>query len=163
MPPVGFLLEVRLNYSGESLDEIDLAIFREFRHDGRESFREVARQLGVSEGTVRGRTRRLQDLGIFRFQSVMNPSAVGLNCIAYVGLTVRTTNISLVVENLLNIEEFAYVSVALGRFNVVCMVFAETREALGELLIHKVHTIAGVIRAETMEVLKIFKFEQGFV
>src|SRR5262249_49532383 len=43
------------------LDEIDLGLIEALAKDGRQSNREVGRQLGVSEGTIRSRLRRLED------------------------------------------------------------------------------------------------------
>ena len=40
-------------------DDTDRAILRELQEDGRRSFRAIARSVGVSEGTVRSRVRRI--------------------------------------------------------------------------------------------------------
>jgi DNA-binding Lrp family transcriptional regulator len=139
------------------LDELDALIVGELQLDGRESFREIARRLDIAEGTVRARVRRLQEGGRLQIQTMVDPRAVGLNCYAYVGIKVRESKVSEVTSALASIEEFIYVTVTLGRFNVVCIAFAESREALAELLNQKVMTFPGVTRIETMEVLNMFK------
>ncbi|MFM9125403.1 MAG: Lrp/AsnC family transcriptional regulator, partial [Actinomycetota bacterium] len=42
------------------LDATDEAILRALQEDGRRSYRSVARDVGVSEGTVRARVRKLE-------------------------------------------------------------------------------------------------------
>ena len=57
-------------------DATDHAILRELQEDGRRSFRAIARRVGVSEGTVRTRVRRIEDAGpsILAF---VDPSRLG--------------------------------------------------------------------------------------
>jgi Lrp/AsnC family transcriptional regulator for asnA, asnC and gidA len=141
------------------LDALDMQIAQALEQDGRESFREVARQLGIAEGTVRTRVRKMQDAGRLGFQALLNPRAVGLNCIAYVGIAVKDDMLSDVTDALASIDAFIYVTVNLGRFNVVCMAFCPSREELGEILTQKVMALPGVIRTETMEVLEIFRMD----
>ena len=43
--------------SDDSLDHVDREILRQLQTDGRRPFREIARELGVSEATVRARVR----------------------------------------------------------------------------------------------------------
>ena len=139
------------------LDELDMLIVKELQVDGRESFREIARRLGIAEGTVRARVRRMQDGGRLQIQTMVDPRAVGLNCYAYVGIKVKESKVSEVTSALATIEEFVYVTVTLGRFNVLCIAFAQSREALAEILTQKVMTFPGVTRVETMEILQMFK------
>lgn len=146
----------------DTLDTLDMEIAQALEQDGRESFREVARQLGIAEGTVRARVRKMQDAGKLCFQALLNPRAVGLNCIAYVGIAVKDEMLTDVTGALASIDAFVYVTVNLGRFNVVCMAFCPSREELGEILTQKVMVLPGVIRTETMEVLQIFRMDNHF-
>jgi Lrp/AsnC family transcriptional regulator for asnA, asnC and gidA len=59
------------------LDQIDQQIIAALAKDGRMSFREIARQLDVSEGTVRVRMGRLQDENLIRVTLVGSPLALG--------------------------------------------------------------------------------------
>ena len=48
------------------LDEVDLRILRELVKDGRLSYREVARRVGVSVGTAQSRIQRMEEEGVIR-------------------------------------------------------------------------------------------------
>jgi Lrp/AsnC family transcriptional regulator for asnA, asnC and gidA len=60
------------------LDQLDQDIIAALAKDGRMSFREIARQLNVSEGTVRLRMTRLQDENLIRVTLVGSPLALGV-------------------------------------------------------------------------------------
>lgn len=47
-------------------DDLDVRIVRELQRDGRVSFNELARRLGVSTPTVSYRVKRLEDVGIIQ-------------------------------------------------------------------------------------------------
>ena len=53
------------------IDQVDRKILDELTKDGRMSFRQLARRVGVSIGTVLARTRRMERDGIIRGYSVM--------------------------------------------------------------------------------------------
>jgi Lrp/AsnC family transcriptional regulator for asnA, asnC and gidA len=51
------------------LDGLDRDIIATLRLDGRESFRKIAQKLGVSDGTVRDRVRKLDDAGLMHVRA----------------------------------------------------------------------------------------------
>lgn len=53
------------------LDEIDLAILGELIEDARRSYREIAKRLNVSVGTVAARVKRLESLGVIKGYSAI--------------------------------------------------------------------------------------------
>lgn len=71
------------------LDQLDQDIIALLAKDGRVSFREIARQLNVSEGTVRGRFTRLQDENLIRVTLVGSPIALGVGVSAMTLLRVK--------------------------------------------------------------------------
>ena len=58
-------------------DDTDRAILRALQEDGRRSFRAIARGVGVSEGTVRTRVRRIEEAGALRILAFVDPSPWG--------------------------------------------------------------------------------------
>ena len=57
-------------------------IFQAFYEDGRQSNREVSRQLDISEGAIRQRLKAMQQSGEMQFQVVCNPQALGLHTVS---------------------------------------------------------------------------------
>lgn len=62
------------------LDDVDEAILRELQVDGRRAYREIARTVGVSEGTVRTRVKRLREAGLLRILAFVDPSGSAAPC-----------------------------------------------------------------------------------
>src|SRR5947199_3301494 len=60
-------------------DELDRAIIEALQANGRESFRAIAAQLGVSEATVRARYARLSSDEIVQVVAVTNPLGLGFD------------------------------------------------------------------------------------
>ncbi|HEV3154472.1 MAG TPA: Lrp/AsnC family transcriptional regulator [Candidatus Baltobacteraceae bacterium] len=76
--------------SGPSLDEIDLALLREVRRDGRVTHEELSRRVALSRPAVVQRMKRLQDIGaILGFTATFNWDLLGLPILAFV--RVRTS------------------------------------------------------------------------
>lgn len=71
------------------LDDLDLAVIEQFAMAGHESNREIARRLSVSDATVRARIRRLEQSGLIRVVTGVDPVAAGdrqLFAMAFVAL-----------------------------------------------------------------------------
>src|SRR5206468_3122555 len=81
----------------QGLDGLDLSIIEILEHDGRTSNRKVSRSLGVSEGTVRTRIKRLQAEGLLRIIAVRNLSK-GPFTLAHLGILVEPGHLRTVAE-----------------------------------------------------------------
>lgn len=60
-----------------SLDQLDLALIGQLQRDGRKALTALAKDLGVSHGTVRNRLDRLRASGILRVSAVVDPAKIG--------------------------------------------------------------------------------------
>ena len=139
-----------------SLDPLDHEVLALLVQDGRQSNREIARQLDVSEGTVRIRLRRLEESGLMRIVAQIDPAAAGtISTIAYVGIDVEGSRRQHVVDWLSHQPEAAMVSVTAGRHPVLALVAAPSRERLVKLVGSELRGIKGVRRTETWEVVDI--------
>jgi len=99
LPPVGQLPASR------PLDEMDRAIIRMLQHDGRLPFREIARQLGVAEGTVRLRANRLARSGALTIVAIADPFRLGYRVLAFSLLKVLPERQQPVIDALIGWDE----------------------------------------------------------
>jgi Lrp/AsnC family transcriptional regulator for asnA, asnC and gidA len=144
--------------SADSLDRVDREILRQLQSDGRRAFREIARDLGVSEATVRARVRRLQDSGVLRILAFADPLKLGGSVLALVLLRVEADAHTRIVETLAQWQEVTYVSTLMGRADVYIQVVCRDNEALWSLVSERLRTLDGVLETETMIELKVHKF-----
>ena len=67
------------------LDDTDKKILRELQRDARESFKAIAKEVGVSEATVFVRVKKLTEKGVLKgFKAIVEPKAVGKTLTAFI-------------------------------------------------------------------------------
>lgn len=70
-----------------SLDEIDRAILAALQADARVRTSELARRVGLSAPAIAERLRRLEDSGVVRYRTEVNPAALGYPICALVRIS----------------------------------------------------------------------------
>lgn len=145
----------------DSLDELDRAILRQLEDDGRRAFREIARNLGTSEATVRARVKRMQDLEILRIVAFADPERLGNQQLALAMITVDPARHADVVAALTTLPEISYVSTLLGRADICAEIASANNVELWEFLKTQVNTLDGVRSVETMSVVHVHKLRYG--
>lgn len=143
------------------MDELDRKIISLLQTNGRASNAQVARQLSVSEGTVRRRVRRLIRQGIIRVVAVPDPEKLGFGTVALIGLQVDPDKIDRVADQLATLKETQYVAITTGAYDIFIWVSLGSAEELGIFLRTKVGTVPGVRRTETFVNLAIKKRTYG--
>jgi len=139
------------------LDDIDREIIRQLQQDGRRPYREMARSLDVSEGTVRWRVRRLLDDGALRIAAIADPFRLGYTVLASMFLRVAPERLEHVTATLVDWPEVVYVSSCTGRVDVYIQVVCRSHEDLWELVARRLPAIGGVTETETLMELKVHK------
>ena len=61
------------------LDDIDIGIVTSLQEDGRKSFRQISRELGISTPTVQARYQRLVNIGLIKSISPVIDSTIVVN------------------------------------------------------------------------------------
>lgn len=145
--------------AGHALDELDWKIVDILRIDGRMSNREIGRRLQVSEGTVRGRLKRMRQAGVVRITAVTDVRAIGKNVWGSIGIKVDRERLYEVAKALEEIEELSFVAVTLGLYDIIAFVVADSREQMLEILTDRIRSIPGVRRTETAEALEVLKHQ----
>ena len=71
------------------LDATDQSIIDLLRSDGRMPYRSIARELGLTENTVRARVRRLEESNTMRVVAVTDIEAAGFSMLLAIGVEVE--------------------------------------------------------------------------
>lgn len=145
------------------MDDLDRRIIELLQVNGRASNARVARDVGVSEGTVRRRLRRLVQDEIVRVVAVPDPEKMGFNTVALIGVQADPDKLDDVATRLADLSETQYVALTTGSFDVFIWVALESSEELGNFLRRKVGPTPGVRRTETFVNLAIRKKGYGIV
>ena len=132
------------------LDEADLAIVERLSRDARVSNREIAERLGVTEGTVRGRVKRMEEEKLIRITAVTNIDRFKDAALAYIWIEVeRSGQTKAVAEQLAEITELGFVGAMLGRSDILAITMVRNAEHLAEFVHQRISVVEGVRSAHS--------------
>ena len=131
------------------LDKIDNKIIEILEVDGRTSNAFIAKEIGVSEGTIRRRLVKLLSGDYLHVNAVANLTKIGLDSQAIVGIKADADKVEQIVETLSQFQEVKWLTETAGQYDVFCWVALSTPSDLGKFLRDKLGGIAGLQRSET--------------
>ena len=132
------------------LDDIDQAIVEWLSRDARTSNRKIAQELGVTEGTVRARIKRMEEEKLIRITAVTNINRFRDAALAYIWIEVeRSHQVETVARTLSKVNELGFVGVMLGRSDILVITMARNTEQLAEFIHKKISGVEGVRRTES--------------
>jgi len=140
----------------QALDKTDIAIIGHLQADGRRPFTSIAKDLGISEASVRQRVSRLLRTKVIQIVAVSSPLDLGLMW-AQVHLRVKGDRIEAVAEAVAELPQVDYVSICAGDIDIIVGVVAHDRDELLQVLVNDIRTIPGIDQADVVLNLKILK------
>src|SRR5207302_11104379 len=136
------------------IDGLGQGIIEALQENGRESFRRIAAELGVSEATVRARYTRLSSEEILQVVAVTNPLGLGFEQ-ALVG--VKTTGAPQpMADEIASWPEADYVVVTAGQYDLLVELVAADRRDLLEVT-NRMRALDGVASTETILYMQMVK------
>ena len=131
------------------LDDLDLKIIERLGDDARISNREIARDFGLTEGTIRVRLKRLIQAGAIRVSAVTNSNLLKNPVLAYLFIeTDAAFHVEAVAQALADVPEISFVAILLGRSDILAMTLVTNGDQLIELLHQTIDRIPGVHRVQ---------------
>ncbi len=138
------------------LDDVSKAIIEQLQEDGRRSYAEIGKAVGLSEAAVRQRVQKLTEAGVMQVVAVTDPMQLGFYRQAMVGIRV-TGDSRAVAERLGEIDAVDYIVLTAGSFDILAEIVCENDDDLIELLNDRIRRIEGVQATETFVYLKLQK------
>ena len=145
------------------LDDTDNAIIELLRADGRLPYRAIAREVGVTESTVRARVRRLEESNTMRVVAVTDIEAAGFTMLLAIGVQVENRSPEQVAREMATIPEVFSVNVVVGAHDVEILVVAEDQAALTQLITGRLAEVAGVRRLTPALAVDVLKNQPDWV
>jgi Lrp/AsnC family transcriptional regulator for asnA, asnC and gidA len=139
------------------MDQVDRQIIELLRENGRRANVDIAREIGISEGTVRKRVERLLSGGALRVVGLAEPRKVGLTVRALISLKVELAQLELASQMLTHMPEVMSVYVVTGEYDLVIEAVFASNEHLMAFLGERVSQIPGVVGSTTAHVLRVVK------
>ncbi len=138
-------------------DDVDRQISSLLRKDGRCTATYLARQLGVTEGAIRKRLKRLTASKLLKIVGVVNPSKLGYTIDVLTGVQVSPEFTLEVARGLSSLEPVRFVGLTTGSFDIIFNALFRDQQELLEFQTKTLRKMKGVIRTETWLYLKVLK------
>ncbi|MET0590869.1 MAG: Lrp/AsnC family transcriptional regulator [Naasia sp.] len=139
-----------------TLDAVSKAIIEQLQSDGRRSYAEIGKAVGLSEAAVRQRVQKLTDSGVMQIVAVTDPMQLGFYRQAMIGIR-ASGDTRVVAEAIAALDEVDYVVLTAGNFDILAEVVCENDDDLITLLNSRIRTLDGVSSTETFVYLKLTK------
>jgi Lrp/AsnC family transcriptional regulator, regulator for asnA, asnC and gidA len=138
------------------LDKTDFEIISLLQKDGRMPFVKMAHLVGVSEGTIRRKVSSLVDSGTLAITAVCNPSALGYDAPAIVGISADQKKCEELAKQISQMPEVQFVVITTGPYEIMIQVHAESNEDLFDMLLG-IAGLDGVKATQTFLMLRTYK------
>jgi len=135
-------------------DETDWSIIR-ILQAGYVPNNTIARDLGISEGTVRLRLKKLKDAGILEVKALINPDVLENKQLALIAMRVAEARLlERKAEEVAALENVLSVSIASGRYDLIAEVLVDSNRGLVRFLTEELSSVQGVLSSESFLMLK---------
>ena len=132
------------------------AIIDQLQEDGRRSYADIGKRVGLSEAAVRQRVQRLTEAGVMQIVAVTDPMQLGFYRQAMIGVRV-SGDTRVIADRLAAMPSVDYVVLTAGNFDILAEVVCENDDELIDLLNSEIRTLEGVSSTETFVYLRLHK------
>lgn len=143
------------------MDELDREIIKILQLDGRIPYTDVARQLDISEATVRNRVSRLVDQEIIQIIGLVDPYRLGYDAPAMIGVSVDPRQLESAAAEIALFPEVSYLIMVSGEYDLMVEVMCRDRKELTDFLNQKLRCVQGVTRTQSSIILQTYKMAFG--
>jgi Lrp/AsnC family transcriptional regulator, regulator for asnA, asnC and gidA len=143
---------------GLEIDEINLAIINHLK-DGRMPYKKIADLLALSEGTVRGRVKRLKEEGVLDITALVDPEALPDQSVVMVGVRLQDMDLVKKGEEFSRLRGVTSVCVVTGRFDLILTVLLTKDFPMVKFYTEEVSKLENVRSVETFVVYKSFNLK----
>ena len=139
------------------VDELDQKLILELQRDGRLSYSDLGKILGVTEGTVRQRFRKLTNSDIIKIVATPDVSKLGYTFVSIVAIQVRMAELEKVRETLSQNPAVCQLIWVTGRYDLIATVVTRSTEEFANFMANELSAIPSVVRTETFVSLGMVK------
>lgn len=139
------------------LDRLDHGIIEALGRDGRASNSTIAEALGVAEGTIRQRIKKLMDAGVFRISGMVNAEIMPDHQLCVLGLKVdESKQLETRASDVSRLPEVRSVAIVTGRYDLLVEVLVASNQGLIHFLSESLAQVPGITSSETFLLLRTY-------
>ena len=118
---------------------------------------QIAKQLEISEGTVRRRIKALQDSGAMKVKALLDPDVLKNQQLAIIMASVTETKLlkkkAVEISRLNNVSAVSIIS---GQYDLLIEVLVDSNKGMVTFITETLSTVQGLSKTETYMILKSF-------
>lgn len=141
----------------DPLDELDLRIIHSLRTDARRTNTDLAKEIGVSEGTIRNRIRRLINEGYMIVVAMTRAHKLGLGTDVSIDIVTEAGKQMEVAQRLSMMEATRYVALVTGTCDIKIAAVFHSNAELYDWLVNEFALVPGIVRSQTSHVIRTLK------
>jgi Lrp/AsnC family transcriptional regulator for asnA, asnC and gidA len=145
------------NNKKKMLDQVDCRMIELLQKDGRISNTDLAKEIGISEATVRTRLNRLINEEYIQIVAVSNPIKLGFKIVGNIRIHVEIKKMENIIRELKNLRPLWFIVQTTGGTGIDTEFVVKSLDELNELIFEKINKIDGIVRTETTLFLKYLK------
>jgi len=139
------------------LDRVDCRLITLLQKDGRMPNKALARELGISEFTVRRRLTRLLENDVIKIVAVASPIDLGFKIAGNLKIKIDMKKSAGVLEQLEKIDAVVWVALTTGGTDIDVDFVTRSLEEFKELVFTNISNIDGVVSIETSLMVDLVK------
>ena len=148
--------------STSQIDKIDKRILEFLSEDARVSNREIASAMDLTEGTVRGRIKRLQADNVIRIMAIADvrvQTGYENPMMAYLGIHANLRHLKEAADEIAALPFVRFAATMLGRYDILAISYVGSNDELIKHVSEDIMTIKGVRHVDTKLAIKNLKYD----
>jgi len=145
--------------NGARVDLLDRELIRLLGVDGRLANTEIARRLGVTEGTIRNRITRLTRENVIRIGAWADPLRIGYQTYTMFEMQVSPRHIERVAKRLAAFPEVYFLCICTGAYDIYAAACFRSSEHIHEFITKRLARVPEIVRLSTSSITRVVKRE----
>jgi Lrp/AsnC family transcriptional regulator for asnA, asnC and gidA len=151
--------DLALNYDASVMDELDRCIVAELQQNARRSINSIARNYDINASTIRYRIRSLENRGLMRFITVLEPPVLGLTTFTLIEVHTHANQIAEVTASLADSPWLPQLFHCAGPASILGIALTDSPETMKQIKSQELSMIPGVERVEVSTLIKTYKID----
>lgn len=140
------------------LDELDISIMAHLQNNRRKTYRDIARDLEVSEGTIRNRMKKLEVSGAISSDGLIEPFRVGFNTAASISVKIHPPYLDEAIKEIAKLSEVSTMIVIAGEYDLNIDVYCRDQDHLTEFITERLQKVKGLAETQVAIMLRVLKY-----
>lgn len=138
------------------LDELDRSIVSRLRSENIPNST-LADELGISEGTIRQRIKKLKDNGVLKIRALINPDTLVKQQLATIAVNVNESRLlDTKAQEIAQLDNVLSVSITSGRYDLIVELLVDSNHGLVTFLTETLAAVKGIAKTESFLMLKSY-------